>query len=178
MWGGGGAGGVRGVDGRGRCAGGLWGRGGGIWRTFVCTCPRCTYSFPTPLHPTPPHVFHPPLLSHLLSHSLPSTSHPSPSPHPPPPSLTYLLPPPFPLSSLSLSSLAPPAPADTDAETEEELYSLMDRTQTAFSRLALANTARTAALLGGAEALAFWSLEILKDQAEAALRFVQRWVYE
>ncbi|GAX82742.1 hypothetical protein CEUSTIGMA_g10168.t1 [Chlamydomonas eustigma] len=61
-----------------------------------------------------------------------------------------------------------------DAE-EEELYSLLDKLQACFSRLAIANTRRTALLCGRPQPLSYFALEILRDQAEQALRLVQKY---
>lgn len=62
--------------------------------------------------------------------------------------------------------------AALDEASENELYEALDYMQEVFFYLALRNTRRTARLCGAPEMLACWALEILKEQAEAALKFV------
>lgn len=47
--------------------------------------------------------------------------------------------------------------------------------QEAFFYLALTNTRRVARLAAAPEGLACWALELVRDAAEAALKFVQDW---
>jgi hypothetical protein len=59
------------------------------------------------------------------------------------------------------------------AEFGGALNAALEDLQGVFYYLALANTRRVSRLASSPDSLAVWALEILRDTAEAALKFVQ-----